>query len=71
MDCESDDSDYEERERALTMSTFPNHSPIKNSIIKKPNLSGALTTSPKPFPIINHSKSTTHKMTELQFIATS
>ena len=35
MDCESDDSDYEERERALTMCTFTTASPVKKSLSKQ------------------------------------
>lgn len=71
MDCESDASDYEERERALTMSTFPSHSPLKNNLVKKPTFSGALTTSPKPFPTLTSPKDVTLKMTEFQFTTTS
>lgn len=35
MDCESDDSDYEERDRALTMCTFTTASPKKKSLTKQ------------------------------------
>lgn len=35
MECESDQSDYEERERALTMCTYTTASPVKKSLKKK------------------------------------
>lgn len=35
MDCESDDSDYEERDRALTMCTYTTASPKKKSLTKQ------------------------------------
>lgn len=45
MDCESDESDYEERDRALTMCTFTTSSPVKKSLKKSETLCSAPTES--------------------------
>jgi hypothetical protein len=45
MDCESDDSDYEERDRALTMCTFTTASPKKKSLAKQSSCYSVPTNS--------------------------